>query len=227
MARLPRLIVAGLPHLVRQSVQHGQTMVADDTDRRAFLALLREVAVQADVAIHAYSVLDARFDLVLTPADATGLSRFMQALSRRHAAAFNARHARRGGLWEGRFRSVVVDPELWLLRCMVYVDGLAASAERDRRWTSLPAHVGECSDRLLNPPETYWHLGNTPFEREAAYGLLVERALTFVQAEAIEAALRGGWPLGSPAFIEGLTTDGGRPLQPRPRGRPRRGATIY
>ncbi|HVG67774.1 MAG TPA: hypothetical protein VM785_06245, partial [Gaiellales bacterium] len=91
-------------------------MVADDTDRRAFLALLREVAVQADVAIHAYSVLDAGFDLVLTPADATGLSRFMQAVSRRHAAAFNARHARRGGLWEGRFRSVVVDPDLWLLR---------------------------------------------------------------------------------------------------------------
>jgi len=105
---------------------------------------------------------------------------------------------------------------------MVYVDGLAASAECDRRWTSWPAHVGECSDRLLNLPQAYWRLGNTPFEREASYRLLMERALTLGQSGAIEAALRGGWPLGSPAFIEGLVTDGDRPLQPRPRGRPRR-----
>lgn len=226
MARHPRLIIAGLPHIVSQRVQHGQTMVVDEADRSAFLALLGEVAAQAQVAIHAYSLLERRFDLVLTPADAPGLSRFMQALSRRHAVAFNARHGRRGALWEGRFRSVVVEPETWLLPSMLAVEGLAsfAAPDRERRWTSLPAHVGERSDRLLSPPEVYWRLGNTPFEREANYRSMAECGLTAEKIEAIEAALRGGWPLGSSVFIERLMPAAGRPVRPRPRGRPRRAA---
>lgn len=199
-------------------------MVVDEPDRSAFLTLLGEVAAQTQVAIHAYSVLEARFDLVLTPADASGLSRLMQALSRRHAVAFNARHGRRGALWEGRFRSVVVEPETWLLASMLAVEALAVDAAPDRegRCTSLPAHVGERSDRLLSPPEAYWRLGNTPFEREANYRAMAERGLTTEKLGAIEAALRGGWPLGSAAFIEGLMPGARRPVRPRPRGRPRR-----
>lgn len=220
MARLPRLTVSGLPHIVCQRVSHGQKMVVDELDRTAFLVLLGELAAQSQVAIHAYSVSETRFDLVLTPVETAGLSRFMQALARRYAVAFNARHGRRGGLWEGRFRSAVIDPETWLLPSMLAVEaGIAADSQR--RWTSFPAHVGECTDRLLSPSNAYWRLGNTPFEREVSYRSISEQALTTTVREAIEAALRGGWPLGSAEFIKGLTAAVARPVRPRPRGRPR------
>jgi len=96
MARLPRLIVPGLPHLVSQRAQHGQAMVRDDEDRRALLRLLREAAAQHRVALHAYSVLEGRLDLVATPETANGLSLLMQSVARRHRRIGSAPGARAG-----------------------------------------------------------------------------------------------------------------------------------
>jgi putative transposase len=229
MARLPRLIVPGLPHLVSQRAQHGQAMVRDDEDRQALLRLLREAAVQQGVALHAYSVLEGRLDLVATPATATALSVLMQSVARRHAAAFNRRHARSGGLWEGRFRAAVLDPERWWLAAMLYVEqlgGVGASGvpggEVAPRWSSQAHHTGQRVDPVLSVPPPYWALGNTPFEREAAYRNLLEQALTSAQVHAIEHALRGGWALGPPSFQQQVGSGAHRPAAPRPRGRPRR-----
>lgn len=214
MARLPRLIVPGLPHLLSQRAQQGQPMLRDDDDRRALLALLRDVAVQQQVAVHAYALHEDRFDLVATPGSADSLSRLMQAVARRHAAAFNRRHGRRGGLWEGRFRVAVLDPASWLLPCMVHVEQGASP------WSSAAQHRGEPAGWPVVDPPAYWALGNTPFEREIAYRALAERGLTSNEVRRIEAALRGGWALGSGAFVEQLAQLGPRPAAPRRRGRP-------
>lgn len=225
MARLPRLLVDGLPHLISQRAQHGQTMVRDEPDRVALLQLLREVAAVHHVSLHAWSLLDARLDLVATAADAQHLSLLMQAVARRHAAAFNRRHARRGSLWEGRFRAAVIEPGEWLLRCMVHVDLLDATdatTAADSARSSRAAHGGEARDALFSAPDAYWALGNTPFEREAAYRLRLQQGLAASQAHAVEASLRGGWPLGSAGFAQKLADTAGRPTVPRPRGRPRR-----
>jgi putative transposase len=73
----------------------------------------------------------------------------------------------------------------------------------------------------LIDPEAFWGLGNTPFEREAAYRSFRERVLTANEVVEIEAALRGGWALGSEAFVSRLIARADRPARPRPRGRPR------
>jgi putative transposase len=70
-------------------------------------------------------------------------------------------------------------------------------------------------------PPPYWALGNTPFEREAAYRELLEQALAATDVHAIEHALRGGWALGPPAFQQQVGSSADRPAAPRPRGRPR------
>jgi putative transposase len=229
MARLPRLLIAGLPHLLSQRAQHGQVMVRDDEDRCGLLKLLREGAVQHKVALHAYAIADGRFDLVATPREATGLSRLMQAVARRHAAAFNRRYQRAGGLWEGRFRAAVIEPESWLLLCMSYVDQLTVSSAATESasspasaWSSRAAHAGLVVDSLLTDPGAYWSLGNTPFEREAAYRRLLERGLTSFQREQIEGALRGGWVLGTVRFADTLSDGAPRHGRPRARGRPRK-----
>ena len=222
MARLPRLLVADLPHLLSQRAQYGQAMARDDDDRAVLLRLLREAAALEKVALHAYSVQGDRIELVATAGEAAALSRLMQTVTRRHAAAYNRRHGRRGSLWEGRFRAAAVEPGDWLLRCMLHVDQLgAAGGGGDPRWSSLAVHVGNARDAALIAPAAYWLLGNTPFEREAAYRDRAERPLPMAETTAIEASLRGGWPLGSLAFAARLHTPD-RPALRRPRGRPRR-----
>lgn len=218
MARLPRLIVAGLPHLISLRAQDGQVMVRDDQDRRSLLNLLRDVARQHRVAVHAYGIRDTRLDLVATPQDREGVSLWMQAVARRHAVAYNRRHGRRGGLWESRFRAAVIDPRVWLLRCMVEVERAVGTGGWASRTTGhTPTGQPDAID-----PEAFWSLGNTPFEREAAYRSLRERGVTSDEVTQMEAALRGGWALGSEAFVARLASDIERPARPRARGRPRR-----
>ena len=229
MARLPRLLVDGLPHLISLRAQHGQVMLRDEADRQTQLALLREAAALQRVSLHAWSLEDTSLDLVASAAAGPSLSLMMQSVARRHAAAFNRRHDRRGSLWEGRFRASVIEPGAWLLRCMVHVDLLAGPEGGDpseRNRSSWAAHVGAIREPLFRPPEAYWALGNTPFEREAAFRGLLQQGLSAPQEAALESALRGGWPIGSAGFVEGLALKVGRPTQPRPRGRPRRSQDL-
>ncbi len=219
MARLPRLLVGGHAHLLSQRSQHGQPLALDDQDRDALAELLRDAVAAQGVALHAYGLCDDRFELLASADRGEALSRLMQAVARRHAAAFNRRHGRRGSLWEGRFRAAVVEPGEWTLRCMVRID---LAAGMDPRRGSLAAHVGHAPDPRLAAPAAYWALGNTPFDREMRYRELLQHALTLDEQEAIEAALRGGWVLGSAAFAKALAGQSPRPTLPRPRGRPRR-----
>src|SRR4051812_44101020 len=123
MARLPRLVVPGLPHCVIQRGHNGQTVAADDTDRQAYLRALRDAAATNGVAVHAYALGDDEVQLLVTPSAAPSLSQMMQALGRRYVSAYNARHGRSGTLWDGRFRAAVVEPGAWMLLALRWVDG--------------------------------------------------------------------------------------------------------
>ena len=110
MARLPRLAVGGALHHVMQRGHDGHPVFRDDADRRLFLSLLSDAARAEAVAVHAYALLDSEIHLLATPAQAANLGRLMQAVGRRYVSAFNRRHQRRGTLWDGRFRSSLIDP---------------------------------------------------------------------------------------------------------------------
>ena len=120
--------------------------------------------------------------LLLRPPSEPALSRMMQALGRRYVAAFNRRHGRSGTIWEGRFRAGVVQEGMHTLQGLLLVDSLpvrhgeVASAQASR-WSSAPHRLGQCRDPLVTDPPEFWRLGNTPFEREAAYAALLAQGL--------------------------------------------------
>lgn len=227
MARLPRLVIDGLPHVVSLQVQHQQTLARDDDDRHALLALLRAAAQEHEVAIHAFAFGDDGLDLLASPRDAAALGRSMQSVARRHAAAFNRRHARHGSLWAGRYRVAALEPPTWTLRCMRWVEtrgqrvSTSASAiDSTTPWSSAPQHIGLAPQRWLVDPPAYWALGNTPFERELAYRQWLQTPPDAADAVRIESALRGGWFLGDEEFLRRLMPEAARPFAPRSPGRP-------
>ena len=218
MARLPRLVVAGLAHFVVQRGHSGAPVFADAADRTAYLAAMREAAATERVQVHAYALLRTEVELLATPAEPAALSRLMQALGRRYVAAHNRRHGRSGTLWDGRFRCGVVEPGKLRLQALCLIDG--ASAETGV--TSAAHRLGGSREALLVDPPEYWQLGNTPFEREAAYRALLNAGIAPAAAAELRSAALGGWAVGSPAFKADLASATSRPAQPRPRGRPRR-----
>ncbi len=230
MARLPRLTVPGYPHHVIQRGNNRQAIFATDADRRYLLALLAEYAGKFEVAIHAYVLMSNHLHLLATPETVDGLPQMMQAVGRRYVRHFNQTQGRSGTLWEGRYRSTLIESERYLLACMAYIDlnpvraGLVA-APSDYPWSSHAHHIGQRHDTLVTPHALVWALGNTPFAREAAYAELVSAGLSAADQKALTEATLKGWALGSADFLADLKrrTDrrasrvkAGRPPGPAP-----------
>ncbi|HMM84485.1 MAG: transposase [Gammaproteobacteria bacterium] len=227
MARLPRLAVAGALHLVVQQGHNRQPVFVDDVDRQTYLASLHDVLRAHGVAMHGYALLDTEVWLVLQPVEAAALSRTMQALGRRFVAAVNRRHARRGTLWDGRFRATVFDAPTQLVDVLVHLEtkpvdaGLASSAG-DWPWSSARHHLGLARDAALDEHPQLWALGNTPFERDTAWRRRLDVGLPAVRRRTIDDAALKGWALGPPGFVDVVAAQAGRPVQRRARGRPRK-----
>lgn len=209
MARLPRLTLPGYPHHVIQRGNNRQPIFVDVQDYETMQALLVDSANKFHVAVHAYVLMGNHFHLLATPADTDALPRMMQAVGRSYVRYFNQRHGRSGTLWEGRYRSTLIESERYLLAGMAYIDlnpvraGLVARPS-DWFWSSHAHYLGLRNDRLVTPHALYWALGNTPFAREAAYAELVQAGVVAdLQTQLTDATLRG-WALGEPVFIEGL-----------------------
>lgn len=225
MARLPRLTVAGYPHHIIQRGNNRQAIVRSDADRECLLELMAENARKHHVAFNAYVLMDNHFHLLLTPETAEGVPLMMQAVGRRYVRYFNDLHGRTGTLWEGRYRSTLVQTERYLLACMVYMDlnpvraGMVVEA-RQHLWSSHRHYIGQVSDRRLSPPSVYWGLGNTPFAREAAYTELVHAGQSVAQQGAITDATLHGWALGDAVFTAELQKRTPRRITPAKPGRP-------
>ena len=225
MARLPRLSFAGLPHHVIQRGHNGQAIFSCQADYQLLLKLLLEYARQFGVALHAYVLLPNHFHLLLTPATAKGLPHMLQALGRRYVRYFNDAQGRSGTLWDGRYRCTVLQPDLYLLPCMAYMDlnpvraGLAANAA-EYPWSSHGHYIGSRVDPLVTPHAQFWGLGNTPFAREAAYAELAQMGPTSLQQDALTDATLKGWALGEAEFVHNLQKDTPRRLTKGRAGRP-------
>lgn len=225
MARLPRLVVANHLHHVIARGNNEQSVFIDDADCQQFLDGLREAARQYRVAVHGYVLLPNRVQLLVTPTDDAGLGKMMQAIGRRYVPYFNARHRRSGSLWEGRYRTTVLDADAYFMECVRLLEfqpvkaGLAADMV-SYPWSSHAHHLGLRKQAWLTDHAAYWKLGNTPFDREIAYQEFCAHPPERKQAEAIEMATSRGWVVGSASFKASLAKLTDRRLQPARRGRP-------
>lgn len=225
MARQPRLAVAGELHHVLLRGHNGHAVFADDADRTAFVELLREPAARQGVAIHGYALLAADVHLLATPGEAKALARLVQSIGRRYVALHNRRHRRSGTLWDGRFRSSLLDSDTLLLAATLHVEALPVraglvSAAADWPWSSAAHHTGHRRDPLVTDHPLYWRLGNTPFERERAHALALDRFQQEADDPRFAQALAKPMVLGPPAFLHRISDSLGRPLTSRTRGRP-------
>lgn len=225
MARLPRLTVPGYPHHVIQRGNNRQPVVSSNADRGVLLDALSDNARKHHVAINAYVLMDNHFHLLLTPETADGVPLMMQAVGRSYVRYYNDLHRRTGTLWEGRYKSTLIQTERYLLACMAYLDlnpvraGLV-SDPMEYAWSSHRHFTGQMQDKRVTPHPMYWSLGNTPFEREAAYTEMVRAGLDAPSKRAITDATLQGWALGDPEFMAELQKKTDRRIAPSPRGRP-------
>ena len=160
MARHPRLIVPGVALHVHHRGNNRQDCFYQDNDRLVYLSILRDLSKLRGCALHAYCLMTNHIHALLTPQDDTGCSLMMRDLARRYAAYFNARYSRTGQLWEGRFRSCLVDSARYVLGCYRYIElnplrAHMVSAAAEYPWSSYAGNAGLRDDALLTPHAEY------------------------------------------------------------------------
>ena len=225
MARLPRLTVTGYPHHVILRGNNRQDIFKTTADYQRMLDLLYDHSREQRVDIHAYVLMSNHLHLLVTPQQDQALPKMMQAVGRSYVQVFNKVHGRTGTLWEGRYRSTLIQTDRYLLTCMAYIDlnpvraHMVAQPE-DHVWSSHAHYIGRRSDRLVTPHALYWALGNTPFAREAAYAELVQAGITLDQQGALTDATLSGWALGDEVFKLSLQGQTERRLSKTKAGRP-------
>jgi putative transposase len=225
MARLPRLTVPGYPHHIIQRGNNRQAIFGGAADYELLLGLVDEHARKQQVAVHGYVLMSNHFHLLATPETVEGIPQMMQAVGRRYVRNYNLRHARTGTLWEGRYKSTLIQAERYLLACMVYMDlnpvrAAMVGDPADYPWSSYPHYIGRKQDKLITPHPIYWELGNTPFARDEAYAELVRSGVSDEQRRALTDSALRGWALGEPDYVADLQRRTQRRVARSQAGRP-------
>lgn len=225
--RRPRLELPGIPlHITHRGVNRGATFI-DDEDFASYLQALDECSRGQGVAVHGYVLMTNHVHLLVSAETGGAVSRMMQALGRRYVRAFNARYGRTGTLWEGRYKSCLVDSARYLLACLRYIElnpvrAAMVAQPWEHRWSSVHAHLGLRADVCLTPHPGYLALGGGASERSAAYRCLLMETLSDDVLVDIRSHMRQERALGSPAFQSMVEKALNRPVELRPHGRPRR-----
>lgn len=227
MPRQPRLELPGIPlHVTQRGVNHCAIFL-DDGDRRHYRRLLRDACRRYGVAVHAFVLMDNHVHL-LVGATVTGcVSQALRQTGQTYVQSFNQRHGRIGTLWQGRFKSCLVDSDAYLLRVIRYIElnpVRAAMVERpqDYRWSSVHTHLGMAQDPLLTPHPAYIKLGHDHTRRAAVYREWLHAPLHPDELARIRAYMAQEKALGDVRFQAMVEKALNRPAAIRPRGRPRR-----
>lgn len=230
MARLARLTVPGYPHHIIQRGNNRQVIFGEAADYDLLLSLIDEHARKQHVAVHGYVLMTNHFHLLATPDTLEGIPQMMQSVGRRYVRHYNLRHARTGTLWEGRYKSTLIQAERHLLNCMVYMDlnpvrAAMVADPADYAWSSHQHFIGRRADKLISPHPLYWELGNTPFAREKAYSEMVRSGISEEERQALTDSAMRGWALGEPGYVSDLQrrtqrrvvrAQAGRPIKKEP-----------
>jgi putative transposase len=165
--------------------------------------------------------------LLLTPDQAPGVSSLMKHLGQRYVQRFNRAHRRTGTLWEGRFRSCLVDSEEYLLRCQRYIELNPVRAgmvrhPRDYPWSSYATNAEGKPSQIIAPHRVYLALGKTEDERLSSYHGLFNCVLPQDELAEIRGAVNSGRVLGSRAYVADVEQRLNRRVAHGSAGRPRK-----
>lgn len=155
MARQWRIEYEGALYHVMSRGNEGCKIVRDDHDRKVFLDLLGKMCKRHNVEIYTYVLMDNHYHLLLqTPLG--NLSKSMQWFAQTYTRQYNLRHSRSGHLFQGRFKSFLVEDDSYLinLSCYIHRNPLRAGMVNrliDHKWSSYPAYAyGKNKPEWLN-----------------------------------------------------------------------------
>jgi len=205
MARMPRIVVPGQALHIIQRGNNRQPVFFCNEDYRIYLETLQQATVSHGCAVHAYVLMVNHVHFLLTPEQAEGPSRVMQAVGRSYVRYVNARYRRTGTLWEGRFKSSLISSERYLLTCSRYIELNPVRAGMvkhpgEYRWSSYRCNALGRQDGLITPHPLYEQLGSSDGMQQSVYRGLFAGRIDEADLHSIRKGTEMGTVVGNDRF---------------------------
>lgn len=227
MPRRARVLLPNVPlHLIQRGNNRQACFFAEE-DYLFYLEWLKDCAVKAGCVIHAYALMTNHVHLMLSSRTSGGAGAMMKVLGQRYVQYVNRTYRRSGTLWEGRFRSCLLQEENYLLACQRYIELNPVRAGMvvhpgEYRWSSYRVNAQGEESLVVRPHERYLALGADTALRQSAYRELFRHELESGLVDEIRLATNGNYVLGDSGFAEQIAQALGRRVQPGKPGRPRK-----
>jgi putative transposase len=227
MPRRPRIIIPGIPlHIIQRGNNRHACFFAED-DYSFYLDWVQEYSRRTGCAVHAYVIMTNHVHLLLTPKNKESAGNFMKSLGQRYVQYINRTYKRSGTLWEGRFRSSVIQQDTYLLTCQRYIEMNPVRAgivdhPGAYKWSSYQTNGQGYPSALIAHHSIYHDLGVDDTERLSAYRELFRHELEPGEVDKIRKATNGNFALGSSCFQWDISSMLGRRVVPGRAGRPRK-----
>lgn len=231
MARKPRL---DLPDFAQHIIQRGNNRhvcFVSEEDFSMYAHHLHRASEKYGVDIHAWVFMTNHVHLLVTPKAAGAVSKMMQSVGRSYVRYFNYTYQRTGTLWEGRFKSCLIDTERYLLECYRYIElnpvraGMVTDPSK-YKWSSYCVNALGKVSKLCSPHPLYLSLGNHLQERLQAYRELFRYQLDDSMIEDIREVTQKGLVLGRDDFVDQIEKLTARKLEVRGAGRPKKNKNV-
>ena len=196
MARLPRIVIPNQPLHIMHRGNNRQDIFETEEDMLRIKDDIKESLLKSKCKLHAYVIMTNHLHLLLTPSDKEQLAIFMQSMANRYVRYFNAKHNRTGTIWEGRFKSCLIDSESYLFTLYKYIEMNPLKAKmvkniKNYKWSSYPHNALGIVDELVTEHLQYKRLGKEVDSRCKHYKSLFDELDSEHDKEITEATRRG------------------------------------
>ena len=227
MPRPTRYNLPGVPQHITQRGNNRQACFFAKADYELYLSLLNEACNKHQCVVHAYVLMTNHVHLLLTPETPTGVSLVIRDLGRDYVRQINRTYQRTGTMWEGRFKSSLVDEHAYCLACYRYIELNPVRAGMVKHpseypWSSFKSNALGKPSSLLTPHESWLTLGGDGKSRLLNYQRLFEEVLEPSQIDEIRYGLRKGLPTGNSRFKRQIEEALSIKLGTGKRGRPKK-----
>lgn len=217
MARKPRIYVEGCSYHVIQRGNNRDACFFQEVDYAFYMQSLKEAADKYKVEVNAFVLMTNHVHLLVTPVNAQGLSQMMQSLGRRYVRYINLTYKRTGTLWEGRFKSTIVDTDEYFFTLCRYIEmnpvkARMVASPREYPWSSFRYHGMGVPVAVITPHKNYLSLGATNSQRLLAYRALFELPNSIELDKTIRHYSENEWVIGCDKFRSQIEQALGRSL---------------
>jgi putative transposase len=229
IAAMPRPLRPIADRLTYHVINRGNNrspIFFEDGDYLAFLKALGDLKQNRPFELYGYCLMPNHIHLLLRPGDTT-ISRLMQVLLGSHTQRYHLFHQSCGHVWQGRFKSPVIQDDDHLLTVLRYIEANPVRAKMvahagEYRWSSFGSHGLGRVDALLDHIDLYHDLAKTAPARQRRWSSFVHQQPSDEELVALRRSTQKGLPFGEPSWVEKLGERLGLDFVIRPKGRPRK-----